>query len=126
MDRSCERGSASQRFGLVGLASLRKKVLTPAGCFSASRHKAHWRASKVSGRVTSHAQLTMSPRRHSANNAAISRRCINSIIDPESARGSLYWELLSDTAPVETAGKRWTILLVSAVALFFLYFFGLT
>jgi 4-amino-4-deoxy-L-arabinose transferase-like glycosyltransferase len=34
--------------------------------------------------------------------------------------------LLSDTAPVETAGKRWTILLVSAVALFFLYFFGLT
>jgi 4-amino-4-deoxy-L-arabinose transferase-like glycosyltransferase len=35
--------------------------------------------------------------------------------------GSLYWELLS-----ETAWKRWTIVTASAAALFFLYFFGLT
>jgi 4-amino-4-deoxy-L-arabinose transferase-like glycosyltransferase len=38
-----------------------------------------------------------------------------------SASGSLYWELLS-----ETAWKRWTIGLALAAALFFLYFFGLT
>jgi 4-amino-4-deoxy-L-arabinose transferase-like glycosyltransferase len=35
--------------------------------------------------------------------------------------GSLYWKLLS-----ETAWKRWTIVIVSLVALFCLYFFGLT
>jgi 4-amino-4-deoxy-L-arabinose transferase-like glycosyltransferase len=34
--------------------------------------------------------------------------------------------LLSETARIETAWKRWTILLGFAVALFFLYFFGLT
>src|ERR1039457_5057707 len=38
-----------------------------------------------------------------------------------SPNGSLYWELL-----FETTWKRWTILLALAVALFFLYFFGLT
>src|ERR1700730_3756000 len=32
-DRSCVRGRASQRLGLLGLVSLRKKTLRSVGCF---------------------------------------------------------------------------------------------
>ena len=43
------RGSASQRFGLRGLMSFRKKTAASAGWFSASRHRPHSRAAMLSG-----------------------------------------------------------------------------
>ncbi len=114
MDRSCVRGRASQRLGLVGLASLRKKTGTSAGCFSASRQRLHWRASRVSGLAGSQLQVTKSARRASAaNRTAGIKRSTHS--------PSLYLRLvfLSSEALGAAAVRR-------RGDLYFLYFFGLT
>src|SRR5258708_1853929 len=99
------RGSASQRFGLVGLTSFRKKICVSAGCFSASRQRLHWRADRVSGCDASQRHVTISA---SALKAASARNSGRSRTYLDYDRGR-EWGVRSRESGGRTDTREWDL-----------------